>query len=96
MSKVDRAVLSLPDECGFMPFTQEDRFSGALVERKPLQGFIVLGPKVSCGFAFKGLATAPDQVFVARFTDDAGNRWQLDEYLHLVKVIDGDESEYKP
>ena len=72
-----------------MPFTQEDAFNGVMVERKPLQEFAVLGPKVSCGFAFKGLAA--DQAFVAWLTDDAGNRWQLDENLHLVQVIDGDE-----
>jgi hypothetical protein len=28
---------------------------------------------------------------VAWFTDDAGVRWQLDEYLHLVQVGDNDE-----
>jgi hypothetical protein len=27
------------------------------------------------------------------FTDDAGFRWQLDEYLHLVEA--GDNDEYK-
>jgi hypothetical protein len=96
MSKTSRKPLKLPDECGFMPFTQEDAFIGVMVETKPLQEFAALGPKVSCGFAFKGLAAHPDQAFVAWFTDDAGNRWQLDENLHLVQKIDSDESEYLP
>lgn len=96
MSKVDRALLKLPDECGLIAFMQETPLSGAMVDTKPLQEFAVLSPKAGCGFAFKGLPREPDQVFVAWFTDDAGNRWQLDEYLHLVKANDGDESEYKP
>jgi hypothetical protein len=29
-------------------------------------------------------------------TGAGGNRWQLDQNLRLVNVIDGDESEYKP
>jgi uncharacterized membrane-anchored protein YhcB (DUF1043 family) len=96
MSKFDRAVLKLPNESGFTPFIQEDAFNSVIVDAKPLREFAVIGPKVSCGFAFKGLPPEPDQVFVAWFTDDAGNRWQLDEYLHLVKANVGDESEYKP
>jgi hypothetical protein len=95
VSKVDGALLKLPDECGFMPFMQEDAFIAVMVDTKPLQEFEVLGPKVSCGFAFKGYPPEPDQVFVAWFTDDAGNRWQLDENLHLVEANDGDESEYR-
>jgi hypothetical protein len=59
MSKTSRKPLKLPDECGFMPFTQEDAFIGVMVETKPLQEFAALGPKVSCGFAFKGLADCP-------------------------------------
>ena len=96
MSNVDRAVLKMPDQCG-------ERFEvggrgGAMYfapELKPLPEFKTLRPKATCIFTFK-LTRSPDQVFVAWFTDDAGNRWQLDEYLHLVKANDGDESEYKP
>ena len=36
----------------------------------------------------------PDQVLVTWFTDDAGFRWQLDEYLHLVQS--DDETTYLP
>ena len=34
----------------------------------------------------------PDRVLVAWFTDDAGFRWRLDEYQHLVQS--GDETTY--
>jgi hypothetical protein len=35
----------------------------------------------------------PDEIAVAWFTDDAGYRWQLDEFQHLVQA--SDESEYQ-
>jgi hypothetical protein len=36
-------------------------------------------------------------LFVVWFTEDAGFKWQLDEYLHLAQVPDDDDqSEYRP
>jgi hypothetical protein len=53
-----------------------------------------LRPESACTFAFEGLPQAPDEALVAWFTDDAGFRWQLDEFLHLVPA--GDDDEYLP
>lgn len=59
-----------------------------------MERFEILRPGLRCGFAFKDLPDEPDQVLVAWFTDDAGFRWQLNQYLHLVQTED--ESEYLP
>ena len=40
------------------------------------------------------VSLGPGHTVVAWFTDDAGFRWQLDEYQHLVEAADGDV--YKP
>ena len=58
-----------------------------------------LRPGDRCGFSFKNYPRrgGPDVVFVAWFTDDAGFKWQLDEYLHLAQVPDDDDQiEYRP
>ena len=52
----------------------------------------VLRPGERCRFTFDGLTRDEDHIVVAWFTDDAGTRWQLDEYLHLVQTAD---DEYK-
>jgi hypothetical protein len=100
MSNVDQHLLRLPDECGERVAMQGIQSAGVpqhvIVAAKPLQEFKMLRPEASCAFSFKGLADAPDQVLVAWFTDDAGFRWQLDEYLHLVDVKDAmEETEYR-
>jgi hypothetical protein len=94
MSKVDRHSLATADGCGVV-----DRGPGGqgwifLPGAKPVSRFGTLRPKLRCGFSFKDLANDPDQVLVAWFTDDAGIRWQLDQYLHLVQS--DDENEYVP
>jgi hypothetical protein len=92
MSKVDRHSLATADGCGVV-----DRGPGGqgwmfLPGAKPVSRFGTLRPKSRCGFTFKDLPPDPNQVLVAWFTDDAGFRWQLDQYLHLVRS--DDESEY--
>jgi len=88
MSEADRHVLATADGCGeivptpggsaiFVPVEGEFRFKG-------------LRPGARCAFSFKELAREPDQVLVVWFTDDAGFRWQLDQYLHLVRSEDED------
>jgi hypothetical protein len=68
----------------------------AFLDVKPVPTFPRLRPGGRCAFGFKeGLKHEPDHVLVAWFTDDAGFRWQLDEYQHLVQVNDGDELEYQ-
>jgi hypothetical protein len=97
MSKVDRHVLATPDRCGLASRVPTGPPSGTWVYRfgtKPACRFETLRPEARCGFAFKDLRPEPDQVLVAWFTDDAGFRWQLDQYLHLVRS--DDESEYHP
>ena len=94
MSKVDRRTLKNPSESGTaLPGVQARSWSLA-PDAKPVSRIEVLRPRTACGFAFDGLAQEPDQVLVAWFTDDAGFRWQLDQYLHLVQSED--ESEYLP
>jgi hypothetical protein len=97
MSNVDRHVLELPDECGER-FEMSGQRGGKMFfapDLKPLQVFKTLRPHATCAFIFKGTDAEPDQVLVAWFTDDAGYRWQLDEYLHLVQVDDDEEHEYR-
>jgi hypothetical protein len=46
----------------------------------------------SCGFAFGvGADRHPMAQVAARFTDDAGLHWQLDQDLHLKKLVDRSE-----
>jgi hypothetical protein len=89
VSSVDRQVLKLPTESG-------ERSAARTVElfapdMKPLQVFGLLRPQSGCIFVFANVAREPDQVVVAWFTDDAGFRWQLDEYRHLVPAAEEDE-----
>lgn len=39
-------------------------------------------------FTFAGLSLDAGHTVVAWFTDDAGFRWQVDEYMHLVQADD--------
>jgi hypothetical protein len=96
MSKVDQKTIDVPDESAVMPEAQRDEFGGVLVGQKPLKELPLLGRGESCGFIFKGLEREPDQIVVAWFKDDAGNRWRLDETLHLALAEDGDAIEYMP
>jgi len=41
-------------------------------------------PKRRGAFIFPGLKKTPNQIVVARFKDDAGSRWELDEDLNLI------------
>lgn len=95
MSKVDRHVLATPNWCGAAARVPSGPPGGTWVYRPgpdPACRFETLRPGARCGFIFKDLNPEPDQVLVAWFTDDAGFRWQLDQYLHLVRS--DDESEY--
>jgi hypothetical protein len=54
-----------------------------------------LRPERRCIFDFDESFTLGDEhIIVVWFTDDAGFRWQLDEYLHLTQSED--EGEYRP
>jgi hypothetical protein len=77
----------LLDKAGGSPeFMPPDPQPGSLVH--------TLRPGARCGFTFNGLSSAEeDHIMVAWFTDDAGFRWQLDDYLHLVQAADGDKYE---
>ena len=94
MSKVDRHSLATADGCGVVDRVAGGRGWQFLPGAKPVSRFETLRPKLRCGFSFKDLPDDPDQVLVAWFTDDAGIRWQLDQYLHLVQSVD--ENEYVP
>lgn len=91
MSNVDGATIKVPDASGVMPQAQEDQYGGVMVDSKPVREFALLGPEESCGFVFNNLRREPDQIVVTWFTDDAGNRWQLDETMHLVRAAADDE-----
>jgi hypothetical protein len=97
MSTAGRHALASPEKCGLVvSFTlPSGRQTNNLTESKPVSRFERLRPGTRSVFTFKeGLNREEDFALVAWFTDDAGFRWQLDEYLHLVSA--GDESEYLP
>jgi hypothetical protein len=92
MSKVDKQVLKLAGESGsLIPAPVGSGWQA--VDTKRYSRVEMLRPEAACGFWFDGLTEEKDQLFVAWFTDDAGFRWQLDEYLHLVQA--GNDDEYK-
>jgi hypothetical protein len=91
MSKVDRHVLITPDGGGeWIRLSDGKGFMGIY---QPVSRWEKLRPGDRCSFRFAGHMPEPDEVLVVWFTDDAGFRWQLDEYLHLVRS--DDESEYR-
>jgi hypothetical protein len=92
MSKIDRHVLATPTECGEMAIFQDGKVF--LTGTKPGSRIETLSSPGRCTFIFSDLKSEPDHVAVAWFTDDAGFRWQLDEYQHLLRS--DDESEYVP
>jgi len=93
MSQVDRHSLRSPSMSGrVVPGVVAGGWDLA-PDAKAVSRVEVVRPDSRCGFVFDSLSRETDQVFVAWFTDDAGFRWQLDEYLHLVQV--DDESEYR-
>ena len=94
MSKVDRHGLATADRCGVAVRGPGGQGWMFLPDAKPASRLETLRPKSRCGFSFKDLTNEPDQVLVVWFTDDAGFRWQLDQYLHLVQS--DDENEYVP
>lgn len=91
MSKVGRHVLIPPDGCGAVIRLSDGKVIMGITQ--PVSRWETLRPGARCSFRFVGHRPEPDEVLVAWFTDDAGFRWQLDEYLHLVRS--DDESEYR-
>jgi hypothetical protein len=95
MSKQGRQVVAEPDKAGsainqpVAPAPLSPRQLQVL-QWEPVTRWDTLRPAAICAFLFEG-TSAQDLVFIAWFTDDAGFRWQLDEYLHLVPAGDGDE-----
>jgi hypothetical protein len=63
-------------------------------DEEPVPLYKTLRPGKRCRFTFDGLSLGPGHIVVAWFTDDAGFRWQLDEYMHLVQA--DDETKYLP
>jgi hypothetical protein len=94
MSRTDASTLATPSETGQI-IVMEDLGdeSDFIPETVPVTHYDTLRPGARVGFLFNGVSNVePDHILVAWFTDDAGFRWQLDEYLHLVPA--GDEDEY--
>jgi hypothetical protein len=97
MSTADRRALALPEKCGLLvSFTPPGGPPmNNLMESKSVGRFARLRPSRRSLFMFaEGLKLEEDSLLVAWFTDDAGFRWELDEYLHLVRA--SDEDEYQP
>ena len=92
--EIDRHSLATADGCGVVDLGPGGQGWIFLPGAKPVSRFGTLRPSLRCGFSFKDLPDDPNQVLVAWFTDDAGIRWQLDQYLHLVQS--DDENEYVP
>lgn len=93
MSQVDRRSLRSPIMSGSVVPGVLSGVWDLTPDAQAVSRVEVIRPGSRCGFAFDGLSRQSDQVLVTWFTDDAGFRWQLDEYLHLVQA--DDESEYR-
>jgi hypothetical protein len=94
MSRAGRNIVATPDETGDMYPTADGRDPEFIPRPQPGSRFDTLRPRASCGFNFSEVSSAgPDDILVVWFTDDAGFRWQLDDYLHLVQA--GSNDEYK-
>jgi hypothetical protein len=92
MSRAGRRSLVTPDGCAEVARLQDGK--GLTLGIEPVSRFETLRPGARCSFHFEGHEPEPDHVLVVWFTDDAGFRWQLDQYLHLVQS--GDEDQYVP
>lgn len=92
MSKVDRHSLATATGCGEVE--QVGPGWQFLPGAKKAPRLETLRPRGRAGFSFDDLPGGPDEVAVAWFTDDDGNRWQLDESQHLAES--GDETVYLP
>jgi hypothetical protein len=85
MSNADRHTLVTADACGLVDPGPGGQGWIFLPGAKHVSSFGTLRPGSCSGFSFTDLDSEPDQALVMWFTDDAGHRWQLDQYLHLVK-----------
>lgn len=96
MSPSDGQVLAVPEKAGLRErlSLSNGRVQYLTLDSKPGGQWDRLRPGAQCSFAFTGLQQEKAQVLVAWFTDDAGFRWQLDEYMHLAQA--GDSDEYLP
>lgn len=91
MSLANAHVLAVPDNAGVLVGVPVPGTAYQFADSKPGAEWDRLRPGDRCGFTFPGLQRDPDQILVAWFTDDAGFRWQLDEYLRLVRAAADDE-----
>jgi hypothetical protein len=96
LSADGRRVLAVPDKAGLLAAVPlpHGPVAYAILESEPGPQWEKLRPSERCSLTFTSLQSGDDQLLVAWFTDDAGFRWQLDEYQHLVEAADGDV--YKP
>ena len=91
MSRNSRRVVAEPDSSGTAveppetpaPFSRRQLLVPEWRQAKTLE---VLRPRAIYAFRFSHLPRDADHVLVAWFIDDAGNRWQLDEYMHLIQT----------
>jgi hypothetical protein len=94
ISTIDGSIRALPDRCGLViavPLPAE-RSMSIIEDSQALGQWERLRAAGRCSFTFESiLHREPGQLLVAWFTDDAGFRWQLDEYSHLVQASDKDE-----
>ena len=92
MSRTTLETLAVPDASGQMFVAGGPGDTEFIPSTVPVILYDTLRPETRCGFIFNKVSTVePDHILVAWFTDDAGFRWQLDEYLHLVPARDGDD-----
>lgn len=93
LSAPDGQLLAVPDEARLLEAVPllHGPIMYHILESKSGPQWDRLRPSGRCSLVFTSLED--DQLLVAWFTDDAGFRWQLDEYQHLVPARDGDEYE---
>jgi hypothetical protein len=97
MSRTDGTLIAETERCGQFYMTTASKFGPVaprpggvevMVDEGPVSRYGTLPPGKPCKFSFAATDVDEDRIVVAWFTDDAGLRWQLDEFQHLTETKD--------
>lgn len=96
LSGPERTTAAEPDATAFVtPGSEQQGNELKMPLHWPRSRLCKIPPEGIRAFVFNGLQQPPDDpLLVIWFTDDAGHRWQLDEFQSLTEAADGDR--YKP
>jgi len=93
--RTDGTLIAKTESCGQF-FTSTGNFGAAvqartmevMLDERAVSRYGTLPPGSPCKFTFAATDGNDDHIVVAWFTDDAGFRWQLDEFQHLAETKD--------